>query len=50
MDSKLGLRFIFKIDQQQKYLKASSVESLEQTKPGGFWRSFDKIQYRIGFW
>ena len=36
MDSKLGLRFISKIDQQQEYLKASSVESVEQTKLGGF--------------
>ena len=35
-DSKLGLRFISKIDQRQEYLKPSSVESVEQTKPGGF--------------
>ncbi len=50
MDSKLGLRFISKIDQQQEYLRASSIESVEQTKPGGFWRRFDEIQYGIGFW
>jgi len=36
MDSKLGLRFIGKIDQRQKYLKASFTENVEQTKPGGF--------------
>jgi hypothetical protein len=35
MESKLGLRFISKIDQRQEYLKASFVESVEQTKPGG---------------
>jgi hypothetical protein len=36
MESKLGLRFISKINQQQEYLKASFIESVEQTKPGGF--------------
>jgi hypothetical protein len=36
VDSKLGLRFIGKIDQRQKYLKASFTEIVEQTKPGGF--------------
>ena len=50
MDSKLGLRFISKIDQRQENLKASFIESVEQTKPGGFCRRFDEIQYRIGFW
>ena len=38
MESKLGLRFISKINQQQEYLKASFIESVEQTKPGGFLR------------
>ncbi len=42
MDSKLGLRFIGKIDQRQKYLKASFIENVEQTKPGGFWRLSDE--------
>ena len=42
MDSMLGLRFIGKIDQRQKYLKASFTESVEQTKPGGFWRLSDE--------
>ena len=36
MDFKLGLRFISKIDQRQEYLKVSFIESVEQTKPGGF--------------
>jgi hypothetical protein len=36
MQWKLDLLFISKIDQQQEYLKASPVESVEQTKLGGF--------------
>jgi hypothetical protein len=35
VDSKLGLRFISKMNQQPEYLLANSVESVKQTKQIG---------------
>ena len=47
MDSKLGLRFNSKMNQQPEYLIANSFESVKQTKQIGVSRLSVKFPFRL---
>ena len=47
MDSKLGLRFNSKMNQQPEYLIANSIESVKQTKQIGVSRLSVKFPIRL---
>jgi hypothetical protein len=49
MDSKLGLRFISKMNQQPEYLIASFIESVKQTKQIGVSRLSEYFLFAFDF-
>ena len=49
MDSKLGLRFNSKMNQQPEYLIANSIESLKQTKHIGVSRLSEYFLFAFDF-